>query len=226
MRDIVFLPDFIEKPFSSVLVSAGKTRVLTTVSMQQKTPPYVEKGKGWLTAEYAMLPGSTDSRVNRERNKVGGRTAEIQRLIGRSLRMAVDRSLMPGITLITDADVIQADGGTRTTSINGAMLALKMAGKRLVEEEILEQNPVTRWIGAISAGIVEGELIVDLDYEKDFRAEADFNFVFAEDGRIIEIQGTAESEPVAEKDFLKLLENSRSSAMQIIGKMKEVYEEL
>ena len=221
MRDIGFIPDFTENPLASVLISMGKTKVLTTISMSDKTPPFVEDGFGWLTSEYSLLPGSTNVRVKRERNHIGGRTSEIQRLIGRSIRMAVDRSLMPNITLTIDADVIQADGGTRTASINGAMLALFVAGERLVKKGILEKNPVVRWVGAISAGVVDGKEVVDLDYKADFAAETDCNFVFDETGNIIEIQGTAEEKPVNQEVFLSLLSQSKMEIIKIIETMKK-----
>ncbi len=221
MREISFIKDFTEKPFASVLAVAGRTKVLATVSLQQKVPPHVGSDSGWLTAEYSLLPASTDTRVNRERNSIGGRTSEIQRLIGRSLRMAVDLKKIPGLTLMVDADVIQADGGTRTTSINGAMVALYLAGERLVREGFCKENPVIRWIGAVSAGIVDGVQKVDLDYSEDSKAMADFNFVFAEDGRIIEVQGTAEKTPVEESEFSSLFNASKNYIAEIIIKMKQ-----
>ena len=224
MRNIKITTDFLEKPLSSVLFETGKTKVLTTVSIQYSVPSYVEDNQGWLTAEYALLPASTDYRNKRERKGIGGRTAEIQRIIGRSLRMSVDRTLMPGITLIVDADVLQADGGTRTASINGAMLALFIAGKKLVKQKILEKNPVIRWIGAISAGIIDGKIVVDLDYEKDFKAESDFNFVFCETEKIIEIQGTSEKKPLNNQDFFKMFELSKDSVLKIINQMKQIGE--
>lgn len=222
MRDIEFLKNFTENPYSSVLVSCGNTKVLVTVSVDERVPGYVDKNEGWLTAEYNLMPASTLTRKSRERRGIGGRTAEIQRLIGRSLRMAVDRKLFPGITMTIDADVVQADGGTRTTSINGGMVALFLAGKRLVEEKKCKKNPVIRWIGAISAGIVNDEIIVDLDYEKDSIAETDMNFVFDESGAIIEIQGTAEKEPLTDCQFLDLLSESKAEVSDIITKMKKV----
>jgi len=224
MRNISFVPDFIENPYSSVLVTVGRTKVLATISVEQKAPSFVNSGEGWLTAEYALMPASTDRRVARKRKNIGGRTAEIQRLIGRSLRMAVDRTLMPDLTLIVDTDVLQADGGTRTAAINGGMLALYLAGEKLVTDGLTEKNPVIRWIGAISAGVVDGENVVDLDYAKDSSAASDFNFVFSETGEVIEIQGTAEKDPVNEATFLSLISSSKEAIFHIIEKMKEAAE--
>lgn len=222
MREISFIAGFLEKPFTSVLAVSGKTRVLVTVSVQNKVPPHVKDGAGWLTSEYALLPASTDTRVDRERFKIGGRTAEIQRLIGRSLRMAVDLSKMPGYTLFVDADVLQADGGTRTTSINGGMLALYLAGEKMVKTGMCAENPVVRWIGAISSGVVGGKTVVDLDYSQDSTADADFNFVFSGEGDIIEVQGTAERAPVTKEVFDSLFAMSRREALNIIKIMKEI----
>jgi len=222
MRDISFQTDFLANPYSSVLVSLGQTKVLISVSLETKTPSHVSDDKGWLTAEYALLPGSTTSRVKRERPCVSGRTAEIQRLIGRTLRMAVDRTLFPGLTLKIDADVLQADGGTRTTAINGAMCALWLAGERLKKEALVEVNPVVRWIGAISAGVVNDKIIVDLDYADDSQAGSDCNFVFDESGGIIEIQGSAEQAPIARSQMNELTEQAWNAVDSLFAVMKKV----
>ena len=222
MRKYFFEKDVQINPFSSVMVTAGKTKVLTALSVQNSVPGHVDEEKGWLTAEYSLMPGSTTFRAGRERRKISGRTAEIQRLIGRSLRMAVDLSKIPGQTFMIDCDVIDADGGTRTASVNGGMLACAIASEKLVKDGFLRESPIKRWIGAISAGVVDGKIVIDLDYEKDSRADADFNFVFCENGNIIEVQGTAEKEPVSDEVFAELLENSRSCVMDLIHKMKIV----
>lgn len=222
MRKYSFEKNVLLNPYSSVLVKAGNTKVLTALTVQKTVPGHVAEGTGWLTAEYSLMPGSTSSRVGRERTKISGRTAEIQRLIGRSLRMAVDLSGIAGMTFIIDCDVMDADGGTRTACVNGGMIACATAGKKLVEEGVLDKNPVKRWIGAISAGVVDGCVVIDLDYEKDSRADADFNFVFCENGNIIEVQGTAEKEPVSDEVFSELLENSRRCVMDLIREMKKV----
>lgn len=221
MRKHSFEKNVLLNPYSSVLVKAGNTKVLTALTVQKTVPGHVKEGSGWLTAEYSLMPGSTSSRFGRERTKISGRTAEIQRLIGRSLRMAVDLSEIPGMTFIIDCDVMDADGGTRTASVNGGMIACAVAGKKLVEEGIVSQNPLKRWIGAISAGVVNGRVVIDLDYELDSRADADFNFVFCENGNIIEVQGTAEKEPVSDEVFTELLENSRRCVMDLIREMKK-----
>jgi ribonuclease PH len=221
LRDYSFDVDFLVHPLSSVLTRAGNTRVISSVSLSDTVPSHVVSG-GWLTAEYSLLPASTSTRFKRERSGVSGRTAEIQRIIGRSLRMSVDMQAFSGYTMTVDCDVLDADGGTRTTSVNGGMLAVAIACKRMQERGIVEKSPLKSWIGAISGGIIDGEIVIDLDYEHDSRAESDFNFVFAENGRIIEIQGTAEREPLDEKVFLELLAESRSCALQLIKKMKTV----
>lgn len=220
MRKYFFEKDVQLNPYSSTIVRAGNTKVLTALTVQNKVPGYVNEASGWLTAEYSLMPGSTTSRAGRERKKISGRTAEIQRLIGRSLRMAVDLTKIPGLTFVLDCDVMDADGGTRTASINGGMLACALASRKLVNEGTLKETPLKRWIGAISAGVVDGKVVVDLDYEKDSRADADFNFVFCENGNIIEIQGTAEKEPVSDEIFSELLNRSRECVVKLIREMK------
>lgn len=222
MREHSFLPGYLSNPFSSVLSVSGNTKIVTSLTIETKTPPHVKDGSGWLTAEYSLMPGSTTTRASRERSKISGRTAEIQRFIGRSLRMAVDLERMPGISMMIDCDVLEADGGTRTASVNGGMVAIAIACRKLQDTGMLKNNPLKRWIGAVSGGIIDGKVVIDLDYEKDSKACADFNFVFCENGNIIEIQGTAERNPVSESLFLELLEESRSCVKELIGKMKAV----
>ena len=204
-----------------MLSVSGNTKVITALSLDMKVPPHVKSG-GWLTAEYSLLPGSTNVRSARERTKISGRTAEIQRLIGRSLRMAVDLEKIPGITMLIDCDVLEADGGTRTASVNGGMLAVALACRKLVEEGIVAENPLKNWIGAISGGVIDGEVVIDLDYEKDSRADTDFNFVFSENGNIIELQGTAERVPLDDARFFELLNKSRENVKEIIAEMKSI----
>ena len=204
-----------------MLSVSGNTKVITALSLDFKVPPHVKSG-GWLTAEYSLLPGSTNVRSARERTKISGRTAEIQRLIGRSLRMAVDLEKIPGITMLIDCDVLEADGGTRTASVNGGMLAVALACRKLVEEGVVAENPLKNWIGAISGGVIDGKVVIDLDYEKDSRADTDFNFVFSENGNIIELQGTAERVPLDDDKFFELLKESRKCVKEIIEKMKSV----
>ncbi len=221
MREHSFITNYLTNPYSSVLSVSGNTKVITALSLDMKVPPHVKSG-GWLTAEYSLLPGSTNVRSARERGKISGRTAEIQRLIGRSLRMAVDLEKIPGITMLIDCDVLEADGGTRTASVNGGMLAVAIACKKLVDEGILHENPLKNWIGAISGGIIDGKVVMDLDYEKDSRADTDFNFVFSENGNIIELQGTAERVPLEDDKFFELLKESRVCVKEIIAEMKSI----
>ena len=204
-----------------MLSVSGKTKVITALSLDMKVPPHVKSG-GWLTAEYSLLPGSTNVRSARERTKISGRTAEIQRLIGRSLRMVVDLEKIPGITMLIDCDVLEADGGTRTASVNGGMLAVALACRKLVEEGVVAENPLKNWIGAISGGVIDSEVVIDLDYEKDSRADTDFNFVFSENGNIIELQGTAERVPLDDARFFELLNKSRENVKEIIAEMKSI----
>ena len=204
-----------------MLSVSGNTKVITALSLDFKVPPHVKSG-GWLTAEYSLLPGSTNVRSARERTKISGRTAEIQRLIGRSLRMAVDLEKIPGITMLIDCDVLEADGGTRTASVNGGMLAVALACRKLVEEGVVTENPLKNWIGAISGGVIDGKVVIDLDYEKDSRADTDFNFVFSENGNIIELQGTAERTPLDDEKFFELLKESRKCVKEIIAEMKSI----
>lgn len=221
MREHSFVTNYLNNPYASVLSVSGNTKVITALSLDFKVPPHVKSG-GWLTAEYSLLPGSTNVRSARERTKISGRTAEIQRLIGRSLRMAVDLEKIPGITMLIDCDVLEADGGTRTASVNGGMLAVALACRKLVEEGVVSENPLKNWLGAISGGVIDGEVVIDLDYEKDSRADTDFNFVFSENGNIIELQGTAERVPLDDAKFFELLNKSRESVKEIIAEMKSI----
>ena len=191
----------------SVLIRMGNTHVLCAVSVEEKVPPFlIGKGKGWITAEYAMLPGSTNTRARRETNGRSGRSMEIQRLIGRSLRMMVDLADIGERTLRVDCDVLNADGGTRTASITGAALAVRTALQGLVEKGLLAKMPELTPVAAISVGVVGGHCLLDLDYSEDSRAEVDANFVMTGDGRLIEVQGSAEGAPFAREDFTKMLD--------------------
>jgi len=179
----------------SVLVEFGRTRVLCTASLEGRVPPWLKgSGKGWVTAEYSMLPGSSPERVEREaaRGKQSGRTQEIQRLIGRSLRAATDLRAMPDVQLTVDCDVLQADGGTRTASICGGWIALHDACSRLLAKGTLSRHPVLQPVAAISVGVIDGTPMLDLEYSEDVRAEVDMNVVMTGDGRFVEVQGTAE----------------------------------
>ncbi len=191
----------------SCLISAGQTRVLCAVSVEEGVPRWREKsGAGWVTAEYGMLPRSTHTRSGRERGRVGGRTQEIQRLIGRSLRSVVDLQVLGQWTAIVDCDVLQADGGTRTASITGASAALWSAFDGLVKEGMIERNPMREMVAAVSVGIVDGEPVLDLDYPEDSTAQVDMNVVGTEEGLFIEVQGTAEGNPFRRDELDELLE--------------------
>jgi len=204
MRQIKISRDFLPSAMGSALIEIGNTRVICTASLEDRVPPFLRNsGKGWLTAEYAMLPMSTSSRNTRESSsgKVKGRTHEIQRLIGRSLRAVTDLNAFGERTIYIDCDVIQADGGTRTASITGGFIALVDALRRLREDGMIETSPVKNFISAISVGVVDGEILLDLDYREDSSAEVDMNFVMTGSGGIVEVQGTAEAEPFS-RDML------------------------
>lgn len=197
LRPIQIQANYVEYPEGSVLFSIGNTRVLCNVSIDEKIPKWMrDSGKqgGWITAEYGMLPRSTHTRTPRETNGLRGRTQEIRRLIGRSLRAAVDLNLLGERTCIVDCDVLQADGGTRTAAITGGYLALALAFKKLHTEGLLRKSPLISPIAAISVGILANQVILDLSYEEDFKAEVDSNIVMNGEGQFIEIQGTAEGE--------------------------------
>ncbi len=198
LRPLSFELDFVQYPEGSVLVRMGNTRVLCNATLDPTLPPWLKYGKqkhGWVTAEYAMLPRSTESRTPRETLKPKGRTQEIQRLIGRSLRSVVDLDILADKQIIIDCDVLQADGGTRTASINGAYVALALALKRLEKKGIVKPGVLMQPLAAVSVGIIGGKARLDLDYQLDINAEVDMNVVMTGDGRFVEIQGTAEKEP-------------------------------
>jgi len=210
VREVKFKKDFAAHAAGSVLIRMGKTHVLCGVSVEEAVPRWMRAQNvsgGWITAEYSMLPYSTDTRTRRESStgRVGGRTQEIQRLIGRSLRAAVDLEKLGPRTLWVDCDVIQADGGTRTAAITGAYIALELAVRKLVAEARIEVNPVIESVAAVSVGVVGGTPMVDLCYTEDAGAEVDMNVVTTGTGKLIEVQGTAEEEPFAKETFLDLL---------------------
>src|SRR5436305_554666 len=194
LRAVTFVRDYTEMAKGSVLVEFGRTRVLCTASVEARVPPWLKgSGKGWVTAEYSMLPGSSPERVDREaaRGKQSGRTQEIQRLIGRSLRAVTDLRMMPDVQMTVDCDVLQADGGTRTASICGGWIALHDACSRLVAAGTLSKHPVLQPCAAISVGVIDGTPMLDLEYAEDVRADTDMNIVMTADGRFVEVQGTA-----------------------------------
>lgn len=224
LREIKFTKDFTKNALGSVLVEFGDTRVITTASVEVGKPKWMDKEdkRGWLTAEYSLLPSSTNTRCQRERTKISGRTQEIQRLIGRSLRACVDLEKMTDLTITIDADVIQADGGTRTASICGGFVALKIAVEKLIAEGKLSQNPIIEPIGAVSAGIIDGEVCLDLNYEEDSHAQVDSNVVLTKSGKIIEFQTTAEGEPYNYAQMLEIF----NLAKQGIDKIIDIYDKI
>ncbi len=218
MRDIAFEPHFTRHAEGSVLVSFGDTRVLVTASVEEKVPPFLRgKGKGWVTAEYGMLPRATHTRGNREaaRGKQSGRTQEIQRLIGRSMRAVVDLAKLGERQVILDCDVIQADGGTRTASISGAWVALRIAVNKLLESKAISDDPIRTQVAAVSCGVFNGTPVLDLDYDEDSSAGCDGNFVLTADGQIVEAQLTAEGECFDEEQLLRLLRLARIGCGEI-----------
>jgi len=203
----------------SCLAIFGNTHVLCAASIEERVPPWMRgTGTGWVTAEYGMLPRSTHTRTNREaaRGKQSGRTQEIQRLIGRSLRAVTDMEALGERQICLDCDVLQADGGTRTASITGACVALHLACQGLIKSGAIETNPVTELVAAISCGIYQGEPVLDLDYPEDSNAQADANFVLTERGGIVEIQGTAEEKPFSRAQFNKLLDLARDGTQDLV----------
>jgi len=202
----------------SCLIAAGRTRVLCTASVEEAVPRWREaSGAGWVTAEYAMLPRATHTRGGRERGRVGGRTQEIQRLIGRSLRAVTDLEVLGPRQVIVDCDVLQADGGTRTAAITGACVALWRAGAWLVSEGLAERQPVRELVAAVSVGLIEDAPLLDLDYAEDSRAQVDMNVVATESGRLVEVQGTAEGAPFARDDLDALLDLALAGIGELVA---------
>lgn len=227
-RPIKFTPNINPYAYGSVLAEFGNTKVHITASVQESVPPFLKgKGQGWLTAEYAMLPSSTHTRCERERKGASGRTQEIQRLIGRALRSIVDMSKLGERTIMLDCDVIVADGGTRTTSISGAYIALEMAVRRLMKEGLLKQNPIKDGLCAISIGInSKNEVIADLNYEEDSNCETDMNIVMTSSGKFVEVQGTAEKEPFSMAHMTDLLACAQSALKVVMKEQKAILDNL
>ncbi|MCK4755974.1 ribonuclease PH [candidate division WOR-3 bacterium] len=224
-RETKITRDYLKFPDGSVLIETGDTKVICTAIIQNGVPPFlkdVEPKQGWLTAEYNMIPGAPNSRFRRERNGVKGRTAEIQRLIGRSLRAVIDMTKFPGYQLIIDCDVIQADGGTRTAAVNGAFIALCSTINKMMANREFVTFPILDFIAAISVGIINNELMLDLCYEEDSSAEIDMNLVMTGRGRIIEVQATAEKLPVERSEFDKLMEVGFKGIKEIIELEKNI----
>ncbi len=223
LRDTAITPHYLVHAEGSVLIQAGQTKVICTASVEDRVPPFLRNsGKGWVTAEYGMLPRATTTRMTREASagKVGGRTQEIQRLIGRSLRAVTNLPALGERTIWIDCDVIQADGGTRTASITGAFVALALALEKMRERDQLRAIPLVDYVAATSVGIVDGEVLLDLAYDDDSRAEVDMNIVKTGDGRFIEVQGTAEAIPFGRESLIKLLDLADHGIAQLIEKQR------
>ncbi|MWN32065.1 MULTISPECIES: ribonuclease PH [unclassified Gilliamella] len=224
VRPIKITRHYTKHAEGSVLVEFGETKVLCNASVEDGVPRFLKgQGQGWVTAEYGMLPRATNSRTQREaaKGKQTGRTMEIQRLIARSLRAMIDLKLLGEHTITLDCDVIQADGGTRTASITGACVALNDAINQMLANGKIKQNPIKSLVAAVSVGIVEGEALCDLEYIEDSNAETDMNVIMTDDGRIIEIQGTAEGEPFSHEELLQLLALAKNGIATIIDAQKQ-----
>ena len=220
LRPLTFRRDYTTMAGGSVLAEFGATRVLCTASVDDDVPRWMrERGSGWLTAEYSMLPGSSPERVSR---RVGGRTKEIQRLIGRSLRTVIDLAALPGRQVIVDCDVLQADGGTRTASICGGYLALHDAVTRLMQDGTLRESPMVGECAAVSVGLIDGVALLDLPYSEDARADVDFNVVMTGEGELVEVQGTAEGRPFTRSQLDELLDLASKGISEIVAAQRAI----
>lgn len=227
LRPLAFTPDYVSVAEGSVLVTWGETRVLCNLTVQEGVPAWMSgRGKGWITAEYALLPRSTQTRTPRETKGLKGRTQEIRRLIGRSLRMAVDLDLIGERTLLLDCDVLQADGGTRVASITGGCLALAIGLKPLIESGAIPPAALRPPVAAVSVGILEGRALLDLNYAEDSLADVDLNVVLTDDGRFIEVQGTAEGEPFTDSELAAMLTLAKKGIAEINALQKQLLESL
>ena len=222
VRKIKIVKNYLRQAEGSCLFSMGNTTVLCVASVEEKVPPHAqEKQIGWVTAEYAMLPRAGDRRTSRARASNGGRAQEISRLIGRSFRSVVDLKKLGQRAITIDCDVLQADGGTRTASINGGMIALCLALQKLRKEGALSEWPLRDLVTAVSVGIVDGKPVLDLDYAADSNADTDFNFVLTSDGKFVELQGTAEKKPFSDKEFKQMVTLARLGAKQILERQRQ-----
>jgi ribonuclease PH len=225
LRALSITPSYIKTADGSVLIEMGDTKVICTAKLEERVPPFLRNsGKGWITAEYGMLPGSSQVRIGREsaRGKIGGRTHEIQRLIGRSLRSIADLKSLGERTIWIDCDVIQADGGTRTASITGAYVALSEAIGRWLNKGIIAVDPILDSVAAVSIGIVDGKILLDLAYAEDSRADVDMNFVMTGSGKFIEVQGTAENAPFTKKQMERMAEIAEQGIRELVKAQKKV----
>lgn len=225
IRETLITPNYLMHPEGSVLIEVGNTKVICNATIEDKVPPFLRgQGKGWITAEYSMLPRATQQRNIREaaRGKLSGRTMEIQRLIGRALRSVVDLTKLGERTIWIDCDVIQADGGTRTASITGAFVALVLACHELVKDQVIEKLPITDFLGAISVGVLaDGEIVLDLNYEEDVSANVDMNIVMTGSGEFVEIQGTGEETTFSYKELEGMLQAAKEGIEQLFAIQKE-----
>lgn len=220
LRSFSFTPGWLKDPAGSVLVKMGDTWVLCAASVEEKVPPFLkDKGQGWVTAEYAMLPGSTGERVGR---KPSGRGKEIERLIGRSLRQAVDLEVLGARSITIDCDVLQADGGTRTAAITGGWIALALAAQQLQKKGLINKSPIKSMIAAVSVGIIAGEPRLDLPYAEDSVADVDMNVVMTDGGNLVELQGTAEHHPYSRKELSALLDLAEGGIRELIAAQRQV----
>ncbi len=227
LREVKITKNYTKHAEGSVLIECGDTRVICNASVEDRVPPFLRgKGSGWVTAEYGMLPRSTGSRMRREANagKQGGRTMEIQRLIGRSLRACIDVEALGERTITVDCDVIQADGGTRTASITGGYIALALAVQKMLDNGELKKNPIHQPIAAISVGVYQGVPVLDLDYDEDCNAETDMNIVMNNENNFIEIQGTAEGEAFSAEHLQAMLDLAKKGINELIAKQKNILE--
>ena len=229
LRETTITPDYLMHAEGSVLISAGNTKVICTASVEDRVPGFLRNtGKGWVTAEYGMLPRATSTRMQREASsgKVGGRTQEIQRLIGRSLRSVTNLPALGERTVWIDCDVIQADGGTRTASITGAFVALALALEKMRERDMIRTIPLSDYVAATSVGVVDGEPLLDLAYDDDSRADVDMNIVKTGNGRFVEVQGTAEAMPFGRDALIALLDLADLGIRQLVDKQRAIVSHL
>ena len=229
LRKIKIHPHYLKNALGSCLIEMGDTKVLCSASFEDKVAPFLKgTGKGWVTAEYGMLPASCNERIAREssKGKVSGRTMEIQRLIGRSLRSVIDNTKLGEKTIWIDADVIQGDGGTRTASITGGFIALSLAIQKLLKKKIITESPILDYVAAVSVGLVNGKPVLDLCYEEDSKAEVDMNIIMTGSGKFVEVQGTAEGEPFNQKQLDDLLHLAKKGIQSLIRFQKQVVKKI
>lgn len=222
LRKIKITKNFVKHAEGSCLIECGLTRVICTASVEENVPPFLKgKGTGWVTAEYGMLPRSTDTRMKREKTLTSGRTLEIQRLIGRSLRGVIDLRQLGERSVKIDCDVIQADGGTRTASITGGFIALALALQKIKKQDLIDNVPLTDYVAAVSVGIYKGQPLLDLNYEEDSSADMDMNVVMVGGGKFVEVQGTAEKKPFSKKEMDQLLDLAGKGIRELISIQKK-----